>query len=91
MHTHQARGECRDGLLYVDPVATDLHTALNTTQKPLSSRVPGNFVRAPRRWSPSMPPCGSGNMARRGLHIITAKGLIMNERTVFHPCPRSMS
>jgi 2-oxoglutarate ferredoxin oxidoreductase subunit beta len=37
MHTHQARGEVVTGLLYVDPVATDLHTALNTTQKPLSS------------------------------------------------------
>ena len=40
MHTHQARGEVVTGLLYVDPVATDLHTALNTTQKPLSSLGP---------------------------------------------------
>jgi 2-oxoglutarate ferredoxin oxidoreductase subunit beta len=37
MQEHQARGEVVTGLLYVDPLATDLHTALNTTDKPLNS------------------------------------------------------
>jgi 2-oxoglutarate ferredoxin oxidoreductase subunit beta len=36
MHEHAARGEVLTGLLYVDPVATDLHTALNTSDKPLN-------------------------------------------------------
>ena len=37
MHEHAARGEVVTGLLYVDPVATDLHTALNTSARPLNS------------------------------------------------------
>ncbi len=37
MQEHQARGEIVTGLLYVDPLATDLHTALNTTDKPLNT------------------------------------------------------
>ena len=37
MQEHQARGEIVTGLLYLDPLATDLHTALNTTEKPLNS------------------------------------------------------
>jgi 2-oxoglutarate ferredoxin oxidoreductase subunit beta len=37
MQAHQARGEVLTGLLYVDPLATDLHTALNTTALPLNS------------------------------------------------------
>jgi 2-oxoglutarate/2-oxoacid ferredoxin oxidoreductase subunit beta len=37
MQAHQARGEIVTGLLYVDPVATDLHTALNTSDRPLAS------------------------------------------------------
>jgi len=36
MQTHQARGEVVTGLLYVDPLATDLHTALNTCEAPLN-------------------------------------------------------
>ena len=36
MQQHAARGEVVTGLLYVDPLATDLHTALNTTDKPLN-------------------------------------------------------
>lgn len=36
MQTHQARGEIVTGLLYLDPLATDLHTALNTSDKPLN-------------------------------------------------------
>jgi 2-oxoglutarate ferredoxin oxidoreductase subunit beta len=35
--THQARGEVLTGLLYVDPDATDLHAAQNTTALPLNS------------------------------------------------------
>jgi 2-oxoglutarate ferredoxin oxidoreductase subunit beta len=37
MQEHQARGEVVTGLLYVDPLATDLHIALNTTHKPLNT------------------------------------------------------
>lgn len=37
MQEHQARGEVVTGLLYVDPLATDLHTALNTTARPLNT------------------------------------------------------
>jgi 2-oxoglutarate ferredoxin oxidoreductase subunit beta len=31
------------GLLYVDPLATDLHTALNTTDRPLNSLGPAEL------------------------------------------------
>ncbi len=37
MQTHQARGEIVTGLLYVDPLATDLHMALNTSELPLNT------------------------------------------------------
>lgn len=37
MQAHQALGEVVTGLLYVDPLATDLHTALNTSAKPLNA------------------------------------------------------
>ena len=37
MQAHQARGEIVTGLLYVDPLATDLHTSFNTTATPLNS------------------------------------------------------
>ena len=37
MQEHAARGEIVTGLLYVDPVATDLHTALNTSDLPLNT------------------------------------------------------
>jgi 2-oxoglutarate ferredoxin oxidoreductase subunit beta len=37
MQTHQARGEVVTGLLYIDPLATDLHTALNTSDTPLNT------------------------------------------------------
>ena len=37
MQAHQARGEVVTGLLYVDPLATDLHIALNTCDKPLNA------------------------------------------------------
>src|SRR5213596_2565262 len=36
MQEHNAQGEVVTGLLYVDPLATDLHTALNTTARPLN-------------------------------------------------------
>ncbi|MDQ3271177.1 MAG: 2-oxoacid:ferredoxin oxidoreductase subunit beta, partial [Pseudomonadota bacterium] len=36
MNAHQARGEVVTGLLYVDPLATDLHVALNTSDTPLN-------------------------------------------------------
>jgi 2-oxoglutarate ferredoxin oxidoreductase subunit beta len=35
MHHHAARGEVVTGLLYVDALATELHTALNTCEEPL--------------------------------------------------------
>ncbi len=37
---HHARGEVVTGLLYVDPLATDLHLALNTSHRPLNSLGP---------------------------------------------------
>ena len=37
MQKHQEMGEVVTGLLYVDPLATDLHTALNTCERPLNA------------------------------------------------------
>lgn len=37
MNLHQARGEVVTGLLYIDPLATDLHLALNTSDTPLNA------------------------------------------------------
>ena len=37
LETRKARGEIVTGLLYVDPLATDLHTSCNTTATPLNS------------------------------------------------------
>jgi 2-oxoglutarate/2-oxoacid ferredoxin oxidoreductase subunit beta len=37
MQQHAAHGEVVTGLLYLDPLATDLHTALNTCAAPLAS------------------------------------------------------
>jgi 2-oxoglutarate ferredoxin oxidoreductase subunit beta len=37
MQQHSARGEVVTGLLYMDPLATDLHTALNTSEHPLNT------------------------------------------------------
>jgi 2-oxoglutarate ferredoxin oxidoreductase subunit beta len=36
MQQHSARGEVVTGLLYMDALATDLHTALNTSAQPLN-------------------------------------------------------
>ena len=36
MNSHQARGEVVTGLLYLDPLATDMHVALNTSDTPLN-------------------------------------------------------
>jgi 2-oxoglutarate ferredoxin oxidoreductase subunit beta len=35
MQQHAARGEVVTGLLYLDPLATDLHASLNTCETPL--------------------------------------------------------
>jgi 2-oxoglutarate ferredoxin oxidoreductase subunit beta len=40
MQHHHSRGEIVTGVLYVDPVATDLHTALNTSDKALNALGP---------------------------------------------------
>ncbi len=37
MQQHAARGEVVTGLLYIDPVATELHTSLNTCEQPLNT------------------------------------------------------
>lgn len=37
MNEHAARGEVVTGLLYLDPLPTDLHTALNTSDAPLNT------------------------------------------------------
>jgi 2-oxoglutarate ferredoxin oxidoreductase subunit beta len=51
MQQHSARGEVVTGLLYMDSLATDLHTALNTSEHPLNTfnareLCPGNKVLA---------------------------------------------
>jgi 2-oxoglutarate ferredoxin oxidoreductase subunit beta len=43
MQEHQERGEVVTGLLYVDPLATDLHIALNTTRLPLNTLGPAQL------------------------------------------------
>jgi 2-oxoglutarate ferredoxin oxidoreductase subunit beta len=43
MQRHQDLGEVVTGLLYVDPLATDLHTALNTSAKPLNTLGPAEL------------------------------------------------
>jgi len=43
MQEHQERGEVVTGLLYVDPLATDLHIALNTAQRPLNALGPAQL------------------------------------------------
>ena len=40
MNQHAAHGEVLTGLLYIDPLATDLHCALNTCAAPLASLGP---------------------------------------------------
>ncbi len=40
MQRRAAHGEVLTGLLYIDPLATDLHTALNTTASPLNTLGP---------------------------------------------------
>ncbi len=40
MQSHAARGEVVTGLLYVDPLATDLHLSMNTMEVPLASLGP---------------------------------------------------
>jgi 2-oxoglutarate ferredoxin oxidoreductase subunit beta len=37
MQSHAALGEVVTGLLYIDPLATDLHTSLNTCAVPLNT------------------------------------------------------
>jgi 2-oxoglutarate ferredoxin oxidoreductase subunit beta len=37
MHARAARGEVVTGLLYLDPLATDLHISLNTCEQPLNT------------------------------------------------------
>jgi 2-oxoglutarate ferredoxin oxidoreductase subunit beta len=37
MQSHAELGEIVTGLLYIDPLATDLHTALNTIAAPLNT------------------------------------------------------
>jgi 2-oxoglutarate ferredoxin oxidoreductase subunit beta len=43
MEEHHARGEVVTGLLYVDPLATDLHTAFNTSSRPLNTLGAGDL------------------------------------------------
>ena len=37
MNEHHERGEVVTGLLYLDPLALDLHASLNTSHKPLNT------------------------------------------------------
>ncbi|MDR0480238.1 MAG: 2-oxoacid:ferredoxin oxidoreductase subunit beta [Burkholderiaceae bacterium] len=43
MQRHHEMGEIVTGLLYVDPLATDLHTALNTVEQPLNTLGPAQL------------------------------------------------
>jgi 2-oxoglutarate ferredoxin oxidoreductase subunit beta len=43
MQSHAALGEIVTGLLYIDPLATDLHTALNTCAVPLNTLNAGQL------------------------------------------------
>ena len=43
MQRHHEMGEVVTGLLYVDPLATDLHTALNTSARPLNTLGPAEL------------------------------------------------
>jgi 2-oxoglutarate ferredoxin oxidoreductase subunit beta len=43
MQKHHEMGEIVTGLLYVDPLATDLHTALNTIAQPLNTLGPAEL------------------------------------------------
>ena len=43
MQQHAARGEIVTGLLYLDPLATELHTALNTCAPPLNALDAGQL------------------------------------------------
>ena len=43
MQRHHEMGEVVTGLLYVDPLATDLHTALNTCDRPLNALGPAQL------------------------------------------------
>jgi 2-oxoglutarate ferredoxin oxidoreductase subunit beta len=43
MQRHHEMGEVVTGLLYVDPLATDLHTALNTSDRPLNALGPAEL------------------------------------------------
>jgi 2-oxoglutarate/2-oxoacid ferredoxin oxidoreductase subunit beta len=43
MNEHQKRGEVVTGLLYLDPLANDLHTSLNTSDHPLNTLNAGQL------------------------------------------------
>ena len=43
MQRHKDMGEIVTGLLYIDPLATDLHTALNTVERPLNTLGPAEL------------------------------------------------
>jgi 2-oxoglutarate ferredoxin oxidoreductase subunit beta len=43
MQKHHEMGEILTGLLYVDPLATDLHAALNTVERPLNTLGPAEL------------------------------------------------
>jgi len=43
MQRHQEMGEVVTGLLFVDPLASDLHTALNTSDRPLNALGPAEL------------------------------------------------
>jgi 2-oxoglutarate ferredoxin oxidoreductase subunit beta len=43
MNAHAQHGEVVTGLLYLDPLATDLHTAFNTCATPLNALREGQL------------------------------------------------
>ena len=63
MQQHAARGEVVTGRLYIDTLATDLHTALNTCAEPLNSLDHAKLCSAP----PSRQPRARGERLRGSL------------------------
>jgi 2-oxoglutarate ferredoxin oxidoreductase subunit beta len=57
MNQHAQHGEVVTGLLYMDPLATDLHTALNTCATPLNALASRSCAPALAHWPRSTPHC----------------------------------
>ena len=81
MQREAAHGELLTGLLYIDPLATDLHTALNTAAAPLNTlgRTRSAGFRHARQ-----------DQRRAALKPRTRGGAAMTQRTVYQSMPRRL-